>query len=463
MGSDGYPTGATRRQWVNRFEIQNRDDLSLKYRVLRITGLPAGDAYDKNVNRLVTSLAYELRQPVALVRRGHAHAVVIPADGPLPKREQPLMPHVAVLEPEGDLGILDFRHLDATTAPIATSFLQFAFRSPLQRNAELWAAGRRYYRKTPLGGNGGGVDTYPGFVWNVSILGDGRPFLTVDTVVKYIDHEWLHCRINGGDAHGYLRRHCLYHFGHEWYMVQLWAITGVSIAQQQFTTPNGPIANVLSYTRQRWHDNTPPWVRDLSGDSPAIIYRYPGNEQERYGALALCKLALSTAEQEAAGLHRHSILDPGPRFDRIEALVAAYFQHAKLSGRPVRVTPKPLEIERRVFRVPALRFGQERVLAVRGNQSQNATDIVRLEQYSHNRQRLLLDPAAGPFDRSSFDVQYLIVPQQPGRASRTRGRKMSDFGDPGTGQATAEFGSRSWPPHRCTNDGRVLGPLATVE
>src|SRR5437867_5913041 len=105
MGSDGYPTGAPRRQWVNRFEIQNLDDLSLKYRVLRITGLPAGDTYDKNVNRLVTSIAYELRQPVALVRRDHTHAVVIPADGPLPKLEQPLMPHVAVLEPEGDLGI----------------------------------------------------------------------------------------------------------------------------------------------------------------------------------------------------------------------------------------------------------------------------------------------------------------------------------------------------------------------
>src|SRR5262249_13715038 len=156
--------------------------------------------------------------------------------------------------------------------PIAVAFLQFAFRSQLRRNAELWAAGRRYYRKSPLGGiqNGTGVDTYPGFVWNISILGDGRVFLTLDTVVKYIDQEWLPRRINGGDSNNYLRRHCLYHFGHEWYMIQLWALTGRSIAEQQFSVPNGTITSVLSYTRERWRASAPQWIRDLVPDSPAV-------------------------------------------------------------------------------------------------------------------------------------------------------------------------------------------------
>src|SRR5260370_9293617 len=111
-------------------------------------------------------------------------------------------------------------------------------------------------------------------------------------------------------------------------MVQLWAITDRSVADQQFTTSNGVVSNVLSYTRDRWRADMPPWIRDLAPESPAIIYRYPGNEQERYGALALCKLALSTAETDAAGLHRQPILDPSPRFERTAGIVTQYFQQA---------------------------------------------------------------------------------------------------------------------------------------
>jgi hypothetical protein len=328
------------------------------------------------------------------------------------------MPHAAVLEPEVELGILDFRRLDATSAAIAVSFLQYAFRSPLWGSADLWSAGRRYYQKTPLDGgrSGSGVDAYPGFIWGVAVHGDGRVFLTVDTVVKYIDHEWLPRRVNDGDPRAYLHRHCLYHFGHDWYMVQLWAIADRSVAEQQFTIHDGAITNVLAYTRERWRASMPLWIRDLAADSPAIIYRYPGNEQERYGALALCKLALSTAEQEAAGLHRYSILDPRSRFTRIGEIVARYFQHASLAGRLVRVVPNPLEIDRRVFPIPALRFGSGRVLAVRSSGSQGASDVVKLEHFSQSRLRLLLDRKVGPIDRSPFDVQYLFVPQSLPRA-----------------------------------------------
>jgi hypothetical protein len=371
MASNDRIAPGDRRQWLNRFEIQNREELSLNYRLLKIHGLPPGENYDKNISRLTTAIAYELRQPVALVRRGNLPCLVIPAEAPMPKLEQPLMPHVAVLEPDAELGSLDFGRLDATTAAIAVSFLQFVFRTPLRRNQELWSSGRGYYRKTPLevAGVESGVDTHPGFVWNVVVQGDGRIFLTVDTLVKYVDHEWLSRRVNGGDPRAYLHRHCVYHFGHDWYMVQLWAITDRSVADQQFTTSNGAVSNVLSYTRDRWRADMPPWIRDLAPESPAIIYRYPGNEQERYGALALCKLALSTAETDAAGLHRQSILDPSPRFRRIEEIVTQYFQQAKLGARPIRVAKSALEVERRTFSVPPLRFGGGRVLAVRSSRS----------------------------------------------------------------------------------------------
>src|SRR5260370_39463459 len=112
------------------------------------------------------------------------------------------MPPVGVPDPEGERGWRDVGRWGATTGAIGVSFLQFVFRTPLRRNQELWSSGRGYYRKTPLevAGVESGVDTHPGFVWNVVVQGDGRIFLTVDTVVKYVDHEWLSRRVNGGGS-----------------------------------------------------------------------------------------------------------------------------------------------------------------------------------------------------------------------------------------------------------------------
>src|SRR5437763_1457971 len=119
------------RQWVNRFEITNREDLALGYRLLEIRGLPACDQYDKLVNKLAKQVRRELRQPVALVRRGESHCLAVLADAPMPNPQQRLTPHVASLIPLGETRSLELARLDASTTPIALSFLQFAFSAPL--------------------------------------------------------------------------------------------------------------------------------------------------------------------------------------------------------------------------------------------------------------------------------------------------------------------------------------------
>lgn len=81
-------------------------------------------------------------------------------------------------------------------------------------------------------------------------------------------------RLNSDDPAGYLRRYCLYHFGSQWYMVQLWSLTGLPVAEQRFL-PNGKdqVVDVLTYTRECWKANPPAWVRELRPESPAILYR----------------------------------------------------------------------------------------------------------------------------------------------------------------------------------------------
>jgi hypothetical protein len=222
-------------RWTNLFAISNQRELSITYRLLKITGLPPGDHFEKSINQLVKMVQYEIKQPVALVRREDAHFLAIPAEATLPQLKQRLMPHLATLVPGDEQYILDFGHLDAMTMPIATIFLQFALRTPLMRDQQLWGGGQSYYFKRPLGSQqvDSEIDTYPGFTWSIVSLQDCL-CLAVDSKKRYIDRLWLTERLNGRDAQHYLRRHCLYHFGHEWYEVQLWGLTGASVAEQYF-------------------------------------------------------------------------------------------------------------------------------------------------------------------------------------------------------------------------------------
>jgi hypothetical protein len=416
------------RQWTNQFAITNQDELAVEYRLLRVQGLPPGESYDKNLQRLVKQVAYEMRQPVAPVRQGDDHCLAIPAHVPLPPLQQRLTPHVATLQPASTIQPLAFNHLDAATLPIAVAFLHFAFGGLLWRDRRLWEYGRKAFSKRPLNGHDqrATIDVYPGFGWNVVPHDDGRLFLAVDTTVRYIDRHWLTTTVaNGaGDPQAYRWRHCVYHYGHQWYVIQIRSIAGLSIAEQYFAPGSSEdVVSVFDYTKAAWAAHPVPWIHDLDPTSPAIVYRNPGKDQDRYGALALCKLTRSTAEAEAAGLHRRAILDPAERVARVSDVVARYFQGARLAGQPVHVTPELLEVEPRAFAVPALRFGHDRVLAVATGDQATAslpalpvTDRTPLQQLGQRRLQLVRDRQAGPLDMSPFDAQYLLVPQSVPRA-----------------------------------------------
>ena len=401
-----------RRQWVNLFPLLNQDELAITYRLLEIR-LPRGDNYDKNLNQLLKAVRYEMKQPVALVRRAEADYLAVPADAALPQLERRLMPHIATLVPSSTTSRLEFGRLDTQAVAIATAFLEFAFKGGLYQARDLWGDRRYYYSKSPLfaGDLWSKIDLYPGFKWGIVPGEQGRLLLAVDTTVKYVDRAWLPERLNGTDPREYLHRYCLYHYGYEWYTVQLWGF-GQPIAQQRFIVPEDQrVTDVLSYTRQRWEVNPPAWVRDLDPESSSIIYRYPGKDGDRYGALALCKLLYSTADEEVQQLHHRSILDPARRFAQIEETIRKYFQQARLGQQSIRVSATPLQIERHVFPVPPLRFGQGQILRVSQPGSTQGAGGVPLEQLGQQRLRLALSPQAGPLDTSSFAVQYLLLPR----------------------------------------------------
>lgn len=402
---------ATAKHWINRFEITNLHQLTLQYRLIGIGNLQKTPAYDKQVNQLVKWVAYDTQQPVALVKRNDLHWLAVPISSYPSKTEIRVGPETAKLTMGDEEYTLNLGQLNQADMPIAIKLLEYALNTPLMHNAELWSFGRHYYKKQPIsaGGPHSSVDLYPGFSWNIVTAEGGRLFVRLDTTTRFVDSKWMTADHNAADPKRYQGSNCLYHFGHQWYVVKLAGLTDTSIAEHTFPIDEQKTADVFSYTRNRWSKNPPVWVRDLDCNSPAILYKIPGKDVLRSGALALCKRLLQTNEVAVARRHHEAITPPEERFSDMEAIIKIHFQQAQLCGKTIQVSSQPLKSVQRVFPIPAQRFGGGRVLGI--SAQTGVTDVVPPSEMGRARLKLLQDPDAGCLDTSSFRTQYLLIPQ----------------------------------------------------
>jgi len=396
------------------FSILNLKDLTVNYRLIEIIGLVGNldddDTLDRNLNLLVKKVAFDTKNPVALVRRDNHYYLATQHDLKLPVLKYTLTPDVATLTPLPKCYELDFSKLTQETVHIALSFLSFALRTPLMDNGGLWrAAPSTFYSKTSVNfkDDRRETDVFQGFSFRLHPV-DGKVYLAVQISYKYVDRLWLTDRCQVGQINGYRMKHVLYHFGQRWYPVQILGLTGKSIEEQEFDPDDGsPTITVLEYTRKKVGPKPPNWIQMLDPKSPAINYKYPGNEKRRYGALALCKLIHTTDDPNTKYLHRMSIKPPYERLPLTVQIVKQHFQHAKLNGIQVRISTEPFEVQPKIFPVPDLVFGQEHILKVR---KPNNSDGVLLKELGRARMDCLLNPNIGALITTGFDAQYLIAP-----------------------------------------------------
>lgn len=404
------------KQFLSMFEIMNRTELDCSYRLLEITGLPRkeddkGVDYYKNINILLRRVAYELRKPVALVSKDGKHYLAIPADSPQPQHKRPLILHVAQLVPVEGVNHIKLDSLDTESMPIALQFLGYAFRTPLMRDKMLWNVGRSYFWKMPINykDETWKVDIFEGFKFNILSLESGRLFLAIDITYKYVDPRWLTELANdGSEISEYVNRHFVYHFGHDWYQIQLIKATGKTVRDQEFThRRTGKTFNLFDYIMQEHGKDRLPYIQSLDPRSPAILYRDPGSKIESYGAAALCKLIYPTEAPKVKTIHFQSIQPPNKRFAEVSKIVQRHFANAELNGKPICLKAEPFQAEHRFFPVPDQLFGNNTVLHVKRDVADRGIDLRELGQI---RMRYLLDRKIGPLTISPFDAQYIIRP-----------------------------------------------------
>ena len=398
--------------YVNMYEITNLQDLECECQYLRVTGLSRDSSYDKNLNILIKKLAYDLRQPVALVKMGDDHHIVIPTESRLPERDQSLIPHVATLIPVEEKANVRFGALNSETLPIGLSFLRYAVKGALINNPSLWSVGNSYYGKTPTNAENvrDRVDIYGGFRYKIVPLEFGAKglFLCVDLAYKYVERDWLISRLAGEALDSFKMRHFLYCFGDQFYQIQLLADTGRSIKDQKFQLdPSSTPVDVFSYTKEKWGAKHIPHIDTLDPDSPAILYKYLGSEKKAHGAAALSKLVLPTEDGRVKALHSRSIRPPQSRFGEIDRIIRRYFQNLRLRDKEVVVATDTYSQDRRCFAVPDQLLGHGTTIHVRRNGSNTG---IGLSSLGRTRMTYLLNPGIGPLSTSAFDAQYILLP-----------------------------------------------------
>ncbi len=163
---------------------------------------------------------------------------------------------------------------------------------------------------------------------------------------------------------------------------------------------------VLKYTHREVGDKHP-WTRSMRPESPAIAYRYPGNEKRRFGAAALCKLLLPTNDPRVSQVHGISMRHPDARFRSAAQLIEKHFSQVALDGIPVKISAAPLREPAKVFPVPELAFGQRKLLRIGRNRKAGE---VPLDALGRTRMACLLGADGGIAAPSALDPQYLFVP-----------------------------------------------------
>lgn len=402
---------------LNCFEVTNAAALRMEYSIVKVDGpfdpeLGDGDLAERNLQQLVKRVQFEEKVPVALARGGSEPLLAIPADHSLRRTEYELTPDVATLTVTPGAKTLSLDGSDSTADRLAIAFLNWYLRAPLFRDERLWSTGSTtYFSKRPLNylRDDRDIDVYRGFGFRLGRV-DGRLCVWVRLTHRYAESRWLLDAYDAAAIHQELKmRHTLYHYGNKWFPVQLLGLTGRSIGEHKFV-PDGASRSisVYDYTMQAaGGGRRPAWIEQLNPNSPAIAFRYPGNEKRRVGAAALCKLLVPTEDPRVRQVHRLSILDPGPRIKETQQSLEAHLQRATFGETPICIRSAPLQVEPRVFAVPAQEFGQGKTLRVGRNA---ANGEVGLKEFARKRMDILLDAEGGFAVNSSLDAQFLIVP-----------------------------------------------------
>jgi hypothetical protein len=253
------------------------------------------------------------------------------------------------------------------------------------------------------------MDIYGGFSPRF-VMVQSALHLSVPVIYCYTDSRWADEAFNDREIQRLGGRKMLYHYGPRLFPIKFQRRTGKSIQDQDFM-PEGSkaVAHVLDWTVEKVGDR--PGGRPLVPESPAIRYKNLGNDQERFGALSLCKLMLNNDDPRVASSRRDHQRTPKQRIEASNRVVDRYLSGITLSGVGLNIGAGPRSSSAKRFGYPAIQLGNGRILRVGDN---SRAGEVSLRDLPNARANLLEDRRVGFAVVSELDDQVLVVPRSLG-------------------------------------------------
>ncbi|MBI2924209.1 MAG: hypothetical protein HYY24_00710 [Verrucomicrobia bacterium] len=393
---------------TNVFRIEGLENYHAKYRLHRVKGLlPDQEDFHRNLNLLCNRLARELRTPATFLL-GDAPFVVLREDAPEPQPHYQLVRAVAVLEKVPDLFTLDLGNLTAETRAIALRFLQFALQGAFWRHHDLWqpSTGAAFFEKRAAV-VGQSIGIHRGFLARVMDLGAQGFGLCVDVRHKYVSKRPLPAALSRKEfAHRHKAHHAIYHYGHEWYEIQLSEINDLTVTEYPITQ-DGKSLSLLEYVQVHSAKPLPPELANLPKDC-AVVHYFNSRDQQMAAPSTLCFPVFDTSAPQVRREHGRTLLAPHVRRRMIEEFTASYLSQLRLDGQSFRLSPRSVEIPKQHFEVPDFRFGGNKMLSAKGTAG---AIRVSLEELGKTRLALLSDKDTGFFTATPFQRQFFFVPE----------------------------------------------------
>ena len=402
---------------TNCFGIDGLDSLSTTYKLFRVAGLrKEGPEYYGNFQRLVRQLSYDLRTPVTTHLVGDENFLCIPADSNSPPKQVVLVGVVANLVETGDVIELDFKATRPEYNPLRLRFLQFVLQGMLWQDSRLWqpGAGKPFFFKNPEK-ELGEIELYEGFSIRATLHPEGDYGLVIDLRRKLVSKSPLSTMATRKRINALKGRSCVYKMGNSWFEVTLDGLVDVSIGTPSIPL-RGEAVSLIDYLHQNSPKPVPSSIANLQPDGTAIHYRTTG-PQQRSAPADLCFLVEDTHSEIGARHQNKTVIDPRDRYHQLNRLVKMFLKRVQVGNVVLSVSEQAGRTYAKPFRVPTLKFGNNRKLSLNRNESDSKS---ALEKYGRGRLVLLKDKNGGFLDQSLLDRQYLILPRSVANSCGTQ-------------------------------------------
>lgn len=400
----------------NIFPFSNLSELATQYRLYEIRGLKHNAQYYQNRQNLIHRLSYLLKHPVTIIEYEEKPCLVVSNDAPEPPDRYPIVRGVVYFKPTNHVFILDYLLRTPQNDEICSRFLHFMVQSSLFGNAQLWqsSAGKPFFPKISHQ-QFSSIALFQGFSVRPAFTEAGEIGLCVDVQHKFISQDPLPTYLTEQAFQQFKAKHCIYHYGHQWYEIQLSELSDLN-AMEEMVPDGSKRIPLLDYVIKQSCKPIPEDLTCVAQDA-SVIHYFNNQNEDRAAIAALCYLVYATSDPLIQKHHSQTVLDPSVRRSTIHQIVNEYLREIRFGNVTLKVASTPEQISQKVFTLPDYRFGHDYRLSVRGTEG---AAKVALNQVGQTRRELLSHPKAGLYVREPFDRQYLLLPQTVGDSFGSR-------------------------------------------